>query len=77
MTHPSKRELSARVESLSDSGEDEPLEVRITDHPVMTRDQAKREGREILGLANETPSESDCVRVADPRSNSTVIRVEP
>lgn len=77
MTHPSKRELSSRIESLSDSDEDEPFDVWISDHLMMPREQADRENREIFGPAGETSPESDCVRVADPRSGTKVIQVEP
>lgn len=43
----------------------------------MTREQAECEEREILGPAEDTPAEIDCVLVADPRSGTKVIRVEP
>lgn len=76
MPKPSTSDIEKRLSKLA--GDDtEPLEIRITDHLVMAREQAEREDREILGPAEDTPPENDCVRVADPRSDSTVIRVEP
>lgn len=66
---PTKRELAARIDALSRERNKTAADIRIeiTDHLVMTRHHAERDGRAILGPAADTPPDADAVRVAPDR----------
>jgi hypothetical protein len=49
---------------------DADLQININESVVMSRKRAEREGREILGPAEDAPPENDVVRVAWGDANS-------
>ena len=64
MTRRSKRELERAVEQLTEDDQTPTREMSITRALVMSRKQAERESREILGPA-DVAADGDFVRV-DP-----------
>lgn len=57
-----RRALEQRVESLERENPGGSPDVRINHYLVMSREQAERESREILGRV-DTPGEAEHVRV--------------
>lgn len=59
-----RRELERRLDAIEDETDDpaESLDIQINRYRVVSRDQAEREGREILGPV-DTPGETEHVKV--------------